>query len=497
MADEKRAPSGSPGGKRRRPPTTIDLKATEIASEPVKPTEPVETPQETPRAEPQPAAANVAAEPAPEPAREPPPVEPNAKSRGGGWRPEWLDVAAMNDRISALRGQLAERMSWRLVAAGASAAAAMLVVFLALWVFGAISNRDDLTVTLAARLAILEMNVRDLAAKPAPAGLDQRALADLAARVGASEQAMGRLAELDNRVARTEQGLGRVADLDARVAKAEQAAAAPRTAPPDQALVGRVAALEAATRPLAELAQRIEAASTAARDAKTRADAAFDAAQKNAAPPAALAADRKEIEALAARVAALEQSAKNAEEKIARAALTAGADRAGRLAFVAVALRSAVERGEPFAQELAAVRPLVPDAAALAPLEPFAATGVPRAATLARELSQLTVPMLNAAGTVPREGILDRLQQSAERLVRIRPINEAPGDDPATMVARAEAKATHGDLSGALAELSRLPDAVRAPAQAWIKKAEAQIAALAAARGLAENAVGALGKAAP
>ena len=160
-----------------------------------------------------------------------------------------------------------------------------------------------------------------------------------------------------------------------------------------------------------------------------------------------------------------------------------------------MALRSAVERGERFAQELAAVKPLVPDPVALAPLEPFAATGVPRASTLARELSQLGNAMLSAAGNAPRDGgILDRLQQNAERLVRIRPINEAPGDDPATIVARAEAKASQDDIPGALKELSQLPDPVRAPAQAWIKRAEAQAAALAAARGVAESAVGALGR---
>ena len=160
---------------------------------------------------------------------------------------------------------------------------------------------------------------------------------------------------------------------------------------------------------------------------------------------------------------------------------------------MAVALRAAVERGEPFAQELAAAKPLVPDAAALSALEPFAAIGVPRAATLARELAQLTAPMLTAAGNAPRDGgIIDRLQQNAERLVRIRPINETPGDDAATVIARAEAKAAHGDIVAALSELAQLPAPVRAPAQAWIKRAEAQVAALAAARRIAESAVGAL-----
>ena len=140
----------------------------------------------------------------------------------------------------------------------------------------------------------------------------------------------------------------------------------------------------------------------------------------------------------------------------------------------------------------------MPDAAALSSLEPFAATGVPRAAALARELSQLTNAMLSAAGNAPRDGgILDRLQQNAERLVRVRPINGAPGDDPAAVVTRAEAKAIQGDISGALSELSQLSEPARAPAHAWIRRAEAQAAALAAARRLAENTLGALGKASP
>ncbi len=106
--------------------------------------------------------------------------------------------------------------------------------------------------------------------------------------------------------------------------------------------------------------------------------------------------------------------------------------------------------------------------------------------------------MLTAAGGAPRgDGVLDRIQQNAERLVRIRPISETPGDDAATIVARAEAKASRGDLAGAVTELGALPPAVRAPAEAWTKKAQAQMAALAAARKLADDAVGTLGKAAP
>ena len=163
MADEKRS-SGPPGGKRRRPLTTIDLKATEIASDPVKPTEPSDAPQERPQADARFAAASAAEEPKVEP-RDPSPP-PRRKPRAGGWRPEWLDVAAVRERISALRAQMAERLNVRLIAAGTVSAVAMLVLFLSLWIFGTVSNRDDLTVTLAARFALLEMQVRDLAAKP-------------------------------------------------------------------------------------------------------------------------------------------------------------------------------------------------------------------------------------------------------------------------------------------------------------------------------------------
>ena len=55
----------------------------------------------------------------------------------------------------------------------------------------------------------------------------------------------------------------------------------------------------------------------------------------------------------------------------------------------------------------------------------------------------------------------------------------------------------HGDLAGAIAELGGLPPAVRAPAEGWIKKAQAQMAALAASRKLADDAVGTLAKGAP
>ncbi len=109
----------------------------------------------------------------------------------------------MNDRLAALRARVAEQ-NWRLAAAGAAGAAAMLVLFLALWAFGSFAARDDRTVPLAARLVNVELQVRDLAARPQPPAVDPKALADLTARVGSAEQAMARLADFEARVTKAE-----------------------------------------------------------------------------------------------------------------------------------------------------------------------------------------------------------------------------------------------------------------------------------------------------
>jgi CBS-domain-containing membrane protein len=69
---------------------------------------------------------------------------------------------------------------------------------------------------------------------------------------------------------------------------------------------------------------------------------------------------------------------------------------------------------------------------------------------------------------------------------------DAPlGDDPAAVLARIEVEAA--DIDSALADLGKLADATRAPAQAWIAKAQARQAALTAARQFAADTARALG----
>ena len=300
-----------------------------------------------------------------------------------------------------------------------------------------------------ARLAAIEQQLRDVAARPLPPAIDPKALDDLSARLGRLDAAL----------------------------------ASPRPAATDPALASRISALEGEVKATAEtigiLGRRSDAAATAA----------------TAARPAAGAVQRADLDALAQRVTLIERAAKTLEAELAKRPPPPTGDSASRLALAAAALERAVGRGDPFAPELAAAKALGAEAGALAPLEPFAAAGVPSAAALARELAALAPELRETTAGAAREvGVLDRLAANAERLVRVRPLEGAAGSDPAAVVARIEVKAREADIAGALAELAALPPALRAPAQDWIIKAQARTAALAASRRLAADALAGLGK---
>ncbi len=432
MATGKRPTSGVPGARRRRPAPTIDLTATEVAAEPAPP-----EPQHQ-------AAAHAPPAPPPEHPRAqqsaPPPPEPPSAAGIAWLPPEFPFTAAV---------------------AGALGAAAVLLVVLMIWLM--MPRRGEAVATLSPRLAAIETQLRDLAARPNSPAVDPQA----------------------------------IEVLSARLAKLETALNAPRPPATDPALAGRVSALEGSSKPLSDsvgaLARRADETDAAFRNVRGRIDttAAALLELQNAARTAS--ADHGEIAKLSDRIAALEKVDRAVADQLAKSAATAGSDRPVRLAVAAAALRLALERGDPFTAELAAVKPLSNDASALSAIEAFAASGVPSAATLGRELLVLLPVMQRAAGLAPREGgILDRLQANAERLVRIRPIEEIRGEDTTAILSRIEVKAANGDITGALAELAKLPPAVRAPALAWIAKAETRAKALDASRRLAADAIAAL-----
>ncbi len=207
---------------------------------------------------------------------------------------------------------------------------------------------------------------------------------------------------------------------------------------------------------------------------------------------------KSDLTQLDTRVAAIENATKSlAATTAAAGAADKSADRNLRVAIVALALRDAVERGSPFASELAALKSLNGNAQALAPLEPFAASGVPSQAALARELAAAIPAISRAAqtGPNPTEGnFLQRLEARASQFVQVRPVGDAAGDDAAAIVARIGAEAGRADIAAAVADIGKLPPPAQAPAQPVLVKVQARAAALAAAQHVVADALAALGK---
>jgi hypothetical protein len=436
--------SGPPDGRRRRQPPTIDVKAVEV---------PVEA---AASAEPPPDTAEPAAAPAP---------EPNAVPLAASPRTPWFPIMAAGTLGAGLA-----------VLAGGAA-----------WIFFA-SLDDRSTIDLSARLAQLEVKTQSAAEVAAATVPDMGKVP--AAKI---EELAGRLTKLEAaETGRTDNG--KIGELSARVSRLESAppAAAPGSGTADAAAIKelstRLATVEAGMKPMAERVAELDRQNgdnaTAARQARERAEAVAkamaDVNRADADQDKLHQNAKAELASLNGRLDAMEMLVKAIRDQVAESAAPK-ADEPLRFALVAAGLRFALERGEPFAAELAAAKTVGVDPALLASVGPFAATGVPNQPELFRELSVLIPEILKASGPAGQDGnYLDRLQAHAEKLVRIRPAGDRPGDDAATVIGRIDRNMARRDLPGVLAELDKLPAPAQAIAESWRKKAQARQAASAA-----------------
>jgi hypothetical protein len=239
---------------------------------------------------------------------------------------------------------------------------------------------------------------------------------------------------------------------------------APQPPAPDAALVGRVAALEAARAQMTQIA--------AALQQLTQRVAALEAK-----PPPDLAAIQQQLAALNKTIAGLGADVATLDK--AEQARPAGDPGNAALVLVLLQIHEAVETARPFAAEYAALVALAKDhpdiAAAAAPLAEPSAAGVASHPALARRLHQLA-PQI-AAAAPPREGgwwsqTLGRVRS----LVTIRRIDGAGQTPSETAVNTAETALAGGDLAGAIAALDGLTGANRAAAQTWLKTARQRLA---------------------
>jgi len=455
------SPPGVASPRRKRPAVTIEGTATEVT----------ETPP--------PAADAVAKEPAPAPAApDAPPADAPAESLEATAADAELAAAPALDREASgappetsvpppppppsPNGErpAAAARDWTVLAV--AGALVVLLIVAGLWLAGMFERSED--AQLEKRLARMESQLLQLA--------DQNA--STTARPADDAPLARAVHQLD--------------DIDRRIARLESA---PPPAAADAGLAERLGALDAAIKDLARRLAEPKPGSDAETKALSDRLTALEVTTKVL--TARVAEDAGRVDQVAAQAQAAGAQATAASEQ----AEQTRSLRTMRPALLAATLRDAVARGDAYAPELAELKSLLPQAQ-LAPLDAFATTGVPTAAALGRELAGL-VPGLRAraarAQAPPADaGLLERLQASAARLVRIRPIDEPRGDDAAAVLARIEASAAPGDLNAALADLAKLPPGVRAPAEAWIKKAEARNAALDTAQRLARDTAAAVGK---
>ncbi|UCI27021.1 COG4223 family protein [Mesorhizobium sp. B2-8-5] len=172
------------------------------------------------------------------------------------------------------------------------------------------------------------------------------------------------------------------------------------------------------------------------------------------------------------RVAALEQSVSQLSGKVeAQASQPKIA-----LAIAASALKSALDRGAPFATELDTFAAIAPDAPELAALRSYAEKGVPTRATIASEADAAANAMVEAATPVDQNaGFFQSLVSSAESLVKVRPVGTIEGKGAPETVARMEVAVNQGDYAKALGEYDTLPDAAKAAGADFAGKLKARL----------------------
>lgn len=275
-----------------------------------------------------------------------------------------------------------------------------------------------------------------------------------------------------------------VDDLAARLASVEVRAGKPASATPDPAAAARADALEKSLTALhGELAtQRAQSdrLASAINDAKS-------APREAAAPP--------DLSAINERIAQVERAVRAQSAEITKESAKPADDVLLRRIVAATLLDVLVRTGDPYPAAIAAAKALAPNPDALKPLEAFAASGVPSANSLNRELLTL-VPKLSPPApdnSTTGTGLVDRLQAGAAKLVRIER-SDTIGSDRGAIVSRLTAAALRNDFAEARRELKTLAPADRAAAQGWLDKADARDAALAASRQFAGDAMATLAK---
>jgi hypothetical protein len=161
------------------------------------------------------------------------------------------------------------------------------------------------------------------------------------------------------------------------------------------------------------------------------------------------------------------------------------------IAIIAENLTQKIASGAPFTTELAALEKLGTDKAKLAVLQPAAGKGIVTTKALADQFAALTPTLLatEKPASPPDENVFARLMSHAAGLVHVRKLNDLSGEDLPARVARVKDALAHDDLDRTLQEWAAFPEAAKSASAAWAEATKVRVTTLAAAKGIAADAM--------
>lgn len=138
-------------------------------------------------------------------------------------------------------------------------------------------------------------------------------------------------------------------------------------------------------------------------------------------------------------------------------------------------LKRVLDRGAPYAAELADVKKVAGDAIDFSALETHKGDGVPSSQALTRQFSKVAFDIINAQDASKDDSRINRLFAAAKSIVQVRRTDVPTKENTAeAAVARIEQRLKDGDMTGALSLAEKLPAEAKVPAKDWMSKLAAR-----------------------
>jgi len=138
-------------------------------------------------------------------------------------------------------------------------------------------------------------------------------------------------------------------------------------------------------------------------------------------------------------------------------------------------LKRAIDRGKPYAPELAQAQKVAGSIVDLSPLERFALDGVQTSTELRAEFKPVAFKIIDAEGQPADASIVDRLLSGAKSVVRVRRTDHAADDKSVeAIVSRIETALDEDRLADVLEQAKTLPPAAQDAARDFLAKVEAR-----------------------